>query len=87
VDAETGQLCWKHDTGAEIWASPLVADGKVYVGTRKGDMVILAAGREKHVLSTTKLDGAITGTVAAANETVFIATMKRLYAVAKLPAK
>lgn len=87
VDAETGQLVWKHDTGAEIWASPLVADGKVYVGTRKGDMVILAAGREKHVLSTTKLEGAITGTATAANGTVFIATLKRLYAIAKLPAK
>jgi len=87
VDAETGELVWKHDTGAEIWTSPLVADGKVYVGTRKGELVILAAGREKRVLCTAKLEGAINGTVTAANGTLFIATMKRLYAIAKPAAK
>ena len=87
VDAETGKLVWKHDTGGEIWTSPLVADGKVYVGTRKGELVILAAGREKKVLCTAKLEGAINGTATAANGTVFVATMKHLYAFAKTPAK
>jgi outer membrane protein assembly factor BamB len=87
VDAATGQLVWKYDTGAEVWASPLVADGKVYVGTRKGELLILAAGREKKLLCSAKLEGAINGTPTAANGTVFIATMKRLYAFAKAPVK
>ena len=87
VDAETGKLVWKHDTEAEVWASPLVADGKVYVGTRKGEFLILAAGRKKRVLCTMKLDGAINGTATAANGTVFVATMKHLYAFAKTPAQ
>ena len=87
VDAETGRLVWKHDTGAEIWTSPLVADGKGSIGTRKGELVILAAGREKRVLCTTKLEGAINGTVTAANGTLFVSTMKHLYAIAKSPSK
>jgi outer membrane protein assembly factor BamB len=87
VDAATGQLVWKHDTEAEVWASPLVADGKVYIGTRKGELLIFAAGREKQLLCSAKLEGAINGTPTAANGTLFIATMKRLYAFAKPAAK
>ncbi|MCX7007187.1 MAG: PQQ-binding-like beta-propeller repeat protein, partial [Kiritimatiellaeota bacterium] len=87
VDAETGKLIWKHDTEGEVWASALVADGKVYVGTRKGELLIFAAGREKKLLCSAKLDGAINGTPTAANGAVFVATMKHLYALAKTPAK
>ena len=87
VDAGTGELVWKHDTETEVWASPLVADGKVYVGTRKGEFLIFAAGRKKRVLCTVKLNGAINGTATAANGTVFVATMKQLYAFAKIPVK
>ena len=87
VDAETGKPYWVHDTGAEIWASPLVADGKVFVGTRRGDFLILAADREKRILSSVTLNGAISGTATAANGTLFIATAKSLHAVRQAPAK
>ena len=45
LDAETGKPYWVHDTKSHIWGSTLVADGKVYVGTEDGDLVILAAAR------------------------------------------
>ncbi|MFM8702909.1 MAG: PQQ-binding-like beta-propeller repeat protein, partial [Planctomycetia bacterium] len=35
LDAATGRLHWVHDTREEIWSSTLVADGKVWIGTRK----------------------------------------------------
>jgi outer membrane protein assembly factor BamB len=81
VDAATGKAVWTHDTEGEIWASPLVADGKIYLGTRRGDFLILAAGRGKKVLSTVRLDSPISATATAANRTLYIATMNRLYAV------
>jgi outer membrane protein assembly factor BamB len=81
VDAETGKPYWKRDLTGEVWASPLVADGKVYIANRKGDFFIFAASKEEKLLSTTKLDSQVAGTVTAANGTLFIATMKRLYAV------
>lgn len=83
VDADTGQAYWTHDLNGEVWASPLVADGKVFIGTRKSDFFIFAAAKEKNLLSSVKLDSPIAGTATAANRTLFIATMKRLYAVAK----
>jgi outer membrane protein assembly factor BamB len=83
VDAETGRPYWVHDAGGEIWASTLVADGKVYIGTRRGDFWVLAAGREKRVLSSVRLDAPVHGTAVAANGTLYVGTMTRLYAVRK----
>ncbi len=81
VDLETGQRVWVHDAGSETWASPLVADGKVYVGTRRGDLWVLAAGRELRVLSSRRLDEAIISTPVAANGVLYVGTMSRLYAL------
>ncbi len=83
VDAATGQVCWSHETKGEIWASTLVADGKVYVGTQRRDFWVLAAGREKKVLSEVRLDSAAAATPVAANGVLYVTTMKKLYALQK----
>ena len=64
-----------------MWASPLVADGKVYIGTRSGDFWVLAAGREKRVLSSIELGSPISATATAANGVLYVSTMSRLYAL------
>jgi len=81
VDAQTGRPYWVHDAGSEIWASTLVADGKVYAGTRRGDFWVLAAGKELRVLSSIRLDGAVISTPVAANGTLYVGTMPRLFAL------
>jgi outer membrane protein assembly factor BamB len=89
LDAETGTPLWTHEIQGEVWASPMVADGKVYLGTRSGDFYVFAASKEKKVLSTTKLGEAVSGTATAANGVLYVATMSRLYALqdgAQLPA-
>jgi outer membrane protein assembly factor BamB len=83
VDAETGRPYWVHDAGGEIWASTLVADGKLYVGTRRGDFWVLAAGKEKRVLSSIRLRDPVISTPVAANGTLYVGTMTRLYALKK----
>jgi outer membrane protein assembly factor BamB len=81
VDAESGAGIWKHEISGEAWASPMVADGKVYLGTRNGSFYVLAASREKKVLSTVKLSDPVSGTATPANGSLFVATMTWLYAV------
>jgi len=83
VDAETGKPCWTQDIDGEVWASPMVADGKVYIGTRSGQFWVFAAAREKKVLSTVEFGAPISGTVTAANGTLYVSTMNHLYAVGK----
>jgi outer membrane protein assembly factor BamB len=81
VDIHTGQSVWVHDAGDEIWASPLVADGKVYIGTRRGTFWVLAAGRDPQVISSIRLSDGIYSTAVAANGTLYVATMSTLYAL------
>ena len=81
LDAATGRPCWVHATKGEIWASPLVADGKVYLGTRRKEFLVFAASREKCLLSSIELDSPISATPVAANGTLYVATMQRLYAI------
>ncbi len=82
VDAKTGRPYWTHDAGGEIYASTLVADGKIYIGTRRGEFWVLAAGRKKRVLSSNRLDDAIHSSCVAANGTVYLSTMTQLFALA-----
>jgi outer membrane protein assembly factor BamB len=81
VDAETGQPYWTHEMKRDLWGSVLAADGKVYVGSRGGDFVILAADKTKKVLATLELDAEIASTPVAANGVLYINTLKTLYAV------
>jgi outer membrane protein assembly factor BamB len=81
VDADTRKACWTHEINGEAWASPLAADGKVYLGTRAGSFYIFQAGREENLLSSCDLGQPISSTAAAANGVVFVATMNRLYAL------
>ncbi|MCR4411053.1 MAG: PQQ-binding-like beta-propeller repeat protein [Thermoguttaceae bacterium] len=81
VDARSGKPYWVHDARGEMWASTLVADGKVYIGTRRGDFLVLAAGREKRLLSSIRLPDPVISTPVAANGTLYVGTMSRLYAL------
>jgi len=81
VDAETGEPYWTHEMRGEIWGSTLVADGKVYVGSRRGDLCILAAEKDKRVLATVRLRAPASSTPVAANGVLYIMSQKQLYAV------
>jgi len=81
LDADTGRPYWVHETRGEMWASTLVADGKVYVGNRASELWVFAASKEKKVIATVEMDGPIHGTPTAANGVLYVATMRRLYAI------
>ena len=81
VDTQTGKAFWTHELGGEIWASALIADGKVFIGTRRGDFWVFAASKEKQVLSKTEFGAPIASTAVAANGTLYVSTAKNLYAI------
>ncbi len=86
LDAETGKLHWVHDMKAHMWGSTFVADGKVYVGDEDGDFCVLAATKEKKVLSEVNLGAAIDSTAIVANGVMYIASLTHLFAIGE-PAK
>lgn len=81
LDAHTGESLWVHRGGGDYWASPLVADGKVYLGSRRGDFSILRASPQQKLLRTIRLDSGMGSTVTAANGVLYVATMHYLYAI------
>jgi outer membrane protein assembly factor BamB len=82
LDADTGELYWTHDIFAAVWASPLVADGKVYLGDEDGDVVIMAHSKEMQVLAEMNMGGAVYGTVVPAHGTLFLNNRSQLFAIA-----
>lgn len=80
LDADTGTLWWTHDMKAHIWGSTLVADGKVFVGDEDGDLAVLAASKERNVLSECNLSSPVYSTPVVANGTIFLASTSHLYA-------
>lgn len=82
-DAKTGAKVWSWDAFSTIWASPLLADGKLYVVDEDGDVAVLAAGREQKVLFETNLGAAIYASPTAAAGTLYIATRNKLHAFAQ----
>lgn len=82
LDAKTGEAQWVHDTYASVWGSPLVADGRVYLGDEDGDVVILSAGRKENVLGEMNMGGSVYGSPVPANGVLFIASHHQLFALA-----
>jgi outer membrane protein assembly factor BamB len=82
LDANTGQEYWTHDVLAAVWASPFVADGKVYLGDEDGDVVVLQHGKVKKVLAEMNMGSAVYATPVPAHGVLFINNRNELYALA-----
>jgi outer membrane protein assembly factor BamB len=81
LDANTGQRLWQHNLKDGIWGSPYWVDGRVFVGTQAGDVVIFAHGRTAKVLATIDMEESIDSSPVAANGTLYIATREKLFAI------
>jgi outer membrane protein assembly factor BamB len=82
LDARTGETIWTRDIKGEVWSSALVADGKVYLGTRAGQLWVFSADREGKLLATADMGGPISGVPTAANGVFYVSTATRLFALA-----
>lgn len=83
LDAQTGERYWTYDTFAAIWGSPLVADGKVYIGDEDGDVAILRTGKKKELIYEVNMGSAMYTTPVAKDGVLYIASRNTLFAIAK----
>ena len=83
LDAKTGAVYWTHDMLAAVWASPLLVDGKIYLGDEDGDVVVLAAGKEKKILAENTLGSSVYATAVPANGALFIMNRNQLWSLAE----
>jgi outer membrane protein assembly factor BamB len=83
LDAKTGKPFWTHDMFAAIWGSPMVIDGKVYLGDEDGDITILNADKAMKVIAENNMGSSVYSTAVPANGALFITNRNQLFALAE----
>jgi outer membrane protein assembly factor BamB len=81
VDAETGETVWKERFGGVFSASPVAADGKVYLLNEDGDAFILKAGRALNVLERNSLGERTLASPAISGGQLFIRSDQHLFCI------
>jgi outer membrane protein assembly factor BamB len=92
-DVSTGKQLWLQNLGTIQKASPVLADGKLYVGTENGKFFILkpsASGvqiLDEDQLGTGARPEAIIGSVAVSNGRIFVVSDSALYCIGQKAAQ
>lgn len=81
LDARTGQVLWVHDMLAAVWASPLYANGKLYLGDEDGDVVVMQAGKEKKLLAEMNMGSSVYTTAVPAHGVLYLTSRNQLFAL------
>ena len=89
LDAKTGERFWFYDALSAFISSPLIVDGKVYVGDDDGDVRVFhlskdpdVAMRNSEPIAEINMEHSVYASPVFANGTLYVATRSHLYAVA-----
>lgn len=83
LDAATGKKYWDHDLDSGVWGSPMWVDDKVYIGTEAFELMIFKHGKQKQQIGSIDMGAPVQCPVVVANQTLFVQTKVRLYAIGK----
>lgn len=85
LDAKTGEEVWgkKRVRPGTYSASPVLADGKIYVTSEDGVTTVVKAGPEFEVLAENELDDYTLSSPAISNGQIFLRTASYLYSIGK----
>ncbi|MDG1872782.1 MAG: PQQ-binding-like beta-propeller repeat protein [Mariniblastus sp.] len=80
-----GEVVYKQRVDSQPYASSVIADGKIYVVTRRGGTIVLAAKPEFEILSNNKLtdDTQFNASPIISNGKLYLRSDQNLYCIAK----
>ena len=81
IEAKTGKEVWRERVPGNYSASPIFADGRIYLCSEHGEVVVLAPGREFKKLAENKLDGGFMASPAVSGKALFLRSKTDLYRV------
>jgi outer membrane protein assembly factor BamB len=81
LDAKTGSQNWRKRVGDNQWASPLLADGKIFFWSEGGDTTVITPGKSYQELAHNHLDDGFMGTPAAFGSAIYARTRSHLYRI------
>ncbi len=94
LDAKTGKVNWTYDMLSPAWGSPLIVEGRVYIGDEAGDISIFPVtadpadamqevdGELVPKFGVINMEESVYSTPIVANDVLFITNKSKLYAIA-----
>ena len=86
IDAKTGERVWQERTDGIFTASPVAADGRVYLFSEPGETIVMRAARTPEVLARNRIDARLLASPAFSNGWIFFRSDDQIIAVQGKPA-
>ncbi len=83
LEAKTGEPVWSHRVSGNYSASPLYAEGRIYVLSEEGKVGVFKAGREFELLAENQFDDGFMSSPAVSGRALYLRTKSHLYRVEK----
>lgn len=81
LKAETGEAAWRSRVAGNVSASPIWAEGRVYLLNEKGETTVFQAGPEVNVIARNALDEKCCASLAVSRRRLFIRSEKHLWCI------
>lgn len=81
LEAKTGEQHWQERLGGDCSASPLFADGRIYITNETGSTKVIAPGKTFQELALNELPGRTLASLATADGAIFLRTDAALYRI------
>lgn len=83
LDATTGERVWRArlPSGGDHWASPVAAEGRIYLTSRDGTVSVISASREFELLAENEFDESLTASPAVVDGAIILRSEGHLYRI------
>lgn len=86
IDLQTGKDVYRQrlpNVGSGFSASPVAADGKIYLSSEDGDVLVIGAGATFSHISTNAMGDLLMATPALSDGVMYVRSMKTLFAIGR----
>ncbi|MCH1407808.1 MAG: PQQ-binding-like beta-propeller repeat protein [Verrucomicrobiales bacterium] len=80
-NAKNGEQVYEERISGNFFSSPVIADGKIYCGSRDGELVAVALGKKFEIVGRSHLDSGMNATPAIAKNRMFLRTDTHLISI------
>ena len=87
-EVETGKENYRQrldPIGSGFSASPVAADGRVYLSSEDGEMMVIAAGRQFRMIATNTIGEPLMATPALSDGVMYVRSSSSVFAVGRKP--
>ena len=85
IEAATGKIVWVHRLKGVHWASPVLADGRIYILSEDGVTLVLRPGRKYDEIVRNDIEETCFASMAVSQGHFYIRSDKHLYSIGSSP--